>query len=83
MAIPAVAPMLDPEEVSEGEVGKVMLDCSATGCKFNQGGKCSAPSVQISAGPEVKCETYEPGEGGGEMPAGNKIPRPPLPPMQM
>lgn len=82
MAIPAVAPMLDPEEVSEGEGGKVMIDCSATDCKFNMGNKCTAPSIKVSSGPDAKCETYDPGEGGS-APTENKIPRPPLPPMQM
>lgn len=83
MAIPPVAPMLDPEEVSEGEGGKVSINCSASDCKFNMGGKCSAPSISVSAGPEVKCETYEAGDGEMGAPMGGKIPRPPLPPMAM
>lgn len=80
MAIPAVAPMMD-EEMPEGETGKVMIDCAATDCKFNQARKCTAPSIKVSAGPEVKCETYD--TGGASPAGGGKIPNPPLPPMQM
>lgn len=84
MAIPPVAPMLEVEDEESGGGMKVAINCAAADCKFNMGGKCSAPSISVSTGPEVKCETYEAG-GEGEMtePTGSKIPRPPLPPMAM
>lgn len=84
MAIPPVAPMLEMEDEEMDEGVKVAINCAAADCKFNTGGKCSAPSISVSAGPDAKCETYEAGESEEPAaPSGGKIPQPPLPPMPM
>jgi len=81
MAIPPVAPTMEADnEAAEGEM-TVSISCAAADCKFNSGGKCAAPSINVSAGPDAKCETYE--AGGDSLAGGSKIPRPPLPPMTM
>ena len=83
MAIPPVAPMLEMEDEESDGGMKVTINCAAADCKFNMSGKCSAPSVSVTAGPDAKCETYEAGDGEMGAPSGGKIPRPPLPPMAM
>ena len=74
--IPPIAPEVEEAEVPEMESTgvKVSIQCAARDCKFNKGGSCSKPEINVSAGPAVKCESYEPGSEG-------RPPAPPVPPM--
>lgn len=77
--IPPIAPdkpaaeMPDEAEPTAPSGGGVSIKCAAHDCKFNKGGSCSKPEISVSAGPEVKCESYSPSGGGAEVPA------PPMP----
>ncbi len=76
--IPPIAP--EPGAVDEAEAPdmtepttpsgtKVSIKCAARDCKFNKAGMCSKPEINVSAGPDVKCESYEPTGGGVKPPA--------------
>lgn len=82
--IPPIAPALGEEETTgaESTAVKVSIRCAATDCKFNSGGKCTKPEINVSAGPAVSCESYEPTGGGAESEAAGGG-MPPLPPMPM
>lgn len=82
MPIPPIAPEAgedteeEARETPQQESGetKIEVKCAARDCKFNKGGYCSKAEIVVSAGPQVKCESYEPMGG-----AGMKPPAPPMP----
>lgn len=79
--IPPIAPEPgeNPEEEAqespeqESSETKLEVKCAAKDCKFNKVGYCSKAEISVSAGPSVKCESYEPTGGGVKPPA------PPMP----
>lgn len=84
--IPPIAPEVEDEaeesaETPEMEASetKIEVKCAAKDCIHNKGGYCSKSEINVSAGPSVKCESYETGGGGSPM----KPPAPPMPFMGM
>ena len=87
MAIPQIAGAAiegspDEEAAESPEVekseGKFEIKCAAKDCVHNSNGYCKV-DINVSAGPNPKCETYEPQGGGSSMTGGPKPPSPPLP----
>lgn len=76
-----------PEQEAEEEKSgtEVEIYCAARDCKWNKQGMCSKAEINVSAGPEVKCLSYERGNrpappapkmGGGLPPMGGGMPAP-------